>query len=213
MRFKIAVLLPLLLSQLTNAQDITKPKPGSLAYLDSRYGFRDLEFEQPIETCKGMALVEDDGDLKFYTRKDESLELGGAKLKLVEYGFYKGKLANVTVNAEGKTNSVALLSYLEKYYGPGASRRGAPRNTTGSARRYWWTTWRTVTARNPVPGCGVDPCRPSEKLTGKRGPRRTLEAGEPKEILREDLGGQRGNRSHGDELAARPAVTPCQRPL
>ena len=132
MRFEIVVLLPLLLVQLTNAQDITEPKPGSLAYLDSRYGFRDLEFEQPIETCKGMALVEDDGDLKFYTRKEESLELGGAKLKLIEYGFYKGKLANVTVNAEGKTNSVALLNYLEKYYGPG---RKSPR---GTEKCYWF---------------------------------------------------------------------------
>jgi hypothetical protein len=119
MRFKIAVLLPLLLVQLTNAQTIVEPKPGSLAYLDWRYGFRDLKFEQPVATCRGMVLVEDDGDLKFYTRKEERLELGGAKLKLIEYGFYRGKLANVTINAEGKSNSEALLKVLQKDYGTG----------------------------------------------------------------------------------------------
>jgi hypothetical protein len=119
MRSECVVLLAFLLAPLADAQIVVEPNPGTVTYLDWRYGFRDLKFEQPIETCKGMVLVEDDGHQKFYTRKDENLEFEGAKLKLVEYGFYKGKLANVTINAEGKTNSVALLKALEKDYGAG----------------------------------------------------------------------------------------------
>jgi hypothetical protein len=131
MKRKFAVLFPLMLAQWVLAQNITEPIPGSLAYLDDHYGFRDLKFEQLIATCGGMTLVEDDGDQKFYTRKDDRLEMGEAKLTRIEYSFYRGKFANVTVNTQGKTNSVALLTYLEKYYGPG---RKSPRG----AEKYYW---------------------------------------------------------------------------
>jgi hypothetical protein len=72
---------------------------GSVAVLDERYGFRDLKFEQSIKATKDMVLLEDDGDMKFYTRKGDPLEVGGAKLKKIEYAFYKGKLANITLTA------------------------------------------------------------------------------------------------------------------
>ncbi len=131
MRSKFAVLFALLVAPLAIALNLSEPMPGSLAYLDEHYGFRDLKFEQSIATCGGMTLVEDDGDVKFYARKADHLEMGEAKLTRIEYGFYKGKFANVTVNAQGKTNSVALLKYLEKYYGPG---RKSPRGT----EKYYW---------------------------------------------------------------------------
>ena len=131
MRFTLAVLFSLLLVHVAIAEEANQPTPGSLAYLDSRYGFRDLKFEQSVESSKDMVLVEDDGDLKFYTRKNDNLELGGAKLKLIEYGFYKGKFATVTITADGEADAAALLKSLETDYGPA---RKSPRNVT----KYYW---------------------------------------------------------------------------
>lgn len=131
MRFKLAVLFSVLSTGLTIAGDVAQPPPGSLANLDARYGFRDLRFEQSIETCQGMVVVEDDGDLKFCTRKDDSLELGGAKLRRIEYSFYKGKLASVNITAAGDADAATLLKSWEADYGPG---RKSPRNIT----KYYW---------------------------------------------------------------------------
>jgi hypothetical protein len=132
MRFKLAVLFSLLLAQVATAEDATHPTPGSVAYLDWRYGFRDLKFEQSVESSRDMVLIEDDGDLKFYTRKNDSLELGGAKLKLIEYGYYKGKFATVMITADGEADAVALLKSLETDYGPGSK---SPRNIS---KFYWF---------------------------------------------------------------------------
>ena len=131
MKFKLAVLLTLLAAHAATAEDAAQPKPGSLDYLDWRYGFRDLKFEQSIESSKDMVLVEDDGDLKFYTRTNDRLELGGAKLQRIEYGYYKGKFATVTMSADGEADTAALLKALEADYGPG---RKSPRNAT----KYYW---------------------------------------------------------------------------
>ena len=131
MKLKFAALLPLLLAPLAAAQNLNEPMPGSLAYLDEHYGFRDLKFEQLVATCGPVELLEDDGNLKFYRRKGEPMEIGGVPLTQIEYGFYKGKFASVTINTQGKTNAVALLKYLEKYYGPG---RKSPRNI----EKYYW---------------------------------------------------------------------------
>src|ERR1044071_5376805 len=98
MIFQLTLLMTLVFAGLLSANEISAPKAGSLEYLDARYGFRDLKFEQAIESCKTMVVLEDDGDMKFYTRQDDLLEQGGIKLKSIEYGFYKGKLACVTLN-------------------------------------------------------------------------------------------------------------------
>ena len=132
MRFTFAVLFACLVAGLATAEDTNQPTPGSLAYLDWRYGFRDLEFERSIETCKAMVLIEDDGDLKFYHRKDDSLELGGAKLKLIEYGFYKGKFATVVITVASEVDAVPFLKSLEADYGPA---RKSPRN---NGKLYWF---------------------------------------------------------------------------
>lgn len=92
---------------------------GTVYYLDARYGFRNLNFEQSIDSCPGMKLVEEDGDSKYYVRVDEDLRLGNAELKTITYGFYKGKLESVRVKVEGSLNSRALLQVLQEAYGVG----------------------------------------------------------------------------------------------
>ena len=132
MRLAFLVLLEVFLAGFAAAQDSTNAVPGTLAYLDWRYGFRDLKFEQPVGTCQDMVRIEDDDDLKFYTRRGEVLELNGAKLKTIEYGFYKGKLATVVLVAAEEADGLPLLKSLEADYGPGQK---SPRNPS---KFYWF---------------------------------------------------------------------------
>jgi hypothetical protein len=79
-----------------------------------------------------MVLIEDDNDLKFYNRKGDSLDLGGAKLKTIEYGFYRGELATVVLVAAGDADAAPLLKALEMDYGTGQK---SPRNPD---KLYWF---------------------------------------------------------------------------
>jgi hypothetical protein len=131
-RLTFAVLFASLLAGLAIAEDTNHPPAGSLAYLDWRYGFRDLKFEQSIETSKDMVLVEDDGDLKFYHRKDERLQLGDAKLQQIEYGFYRGKFATVVITAASNAETAAFLRAMVADYG---APQKSPRNNN---KLYWF---------------------------------------------------------------------------
>jgi len=132
MKIKFAVLLTLLFAGLLTADEIASSKAGSLADLDARYGFRDLKFEQPIASCKNMVILEDGDDMKFYTRKDDVLEQGGTKLKPIEYGFYKGKLACVTLNVAPDADPAPLLKSLEADFGAGRKSPSKP------GKFYWF---------------------------------------------------------------------------
>jgi hypothetical protein len=96
----------------------TEPSPGSLAYLDARNGFRDLKFGDP--PLQGMRLVEDHGDMKYYTQPSDDLTIGNAKIKEISYGFYKGRLSTVLLQTDGLINSRALLEVLRQAYGSGS---------------------------------------------------------------------------------------------
>ncbi len=69
-------------------------------------GFRGIKWGTDISTIQGM---KDTGkgysahpDEKYYTREGDKLETGGAKLKKIQYSFYKGKFFEVTIWIEEK---------------------------------------------------------------------------------------------------------------
>ncbi len=144
MRLTLALTIVSLMAGSIWADDTNQPTAGTLAYLDWRYGFRDLKFEQPLEACRGMALIEDDDDLKFYNRKGESLELGGAKLKTIEYGFYQGKLATIVMVAAGEADAEPLLKALETDY-------GTPQKSPRSPGKLYWFGKRVLLDYMPSP--------------------------------------------------------------
>ncbi len=113
MRNRLASLLAVALAGSALAQT------GSVARLDEQYGFRDLKFEQSIQSISGMVLLEDGGDMKFYSRKNDPLEYRGAKLQKIEYAFYKGQLANIIITTANEAEGAKLLKALESEYGPG----------------------------------------------------------------------------------------------
>ena len=68
-------------------------KPGS-----EPDGFRGIKWGTHISTVNDMVQVWENGDRKFYTRKGEDLEIGGAKLHQIIYVFWQERLMEVRVS-------------------------------------------------------------------------------------------------------------------
>jgi hypothetical protein len=68
-------------------------KPGS-----EPDGFRGIKWGTHISTVNDMVQVWENGDRKFYTRKGEHLEIGGAKLHQIIYVFWQERLMEVRVS-------------------------------------------------------------------------------------------------------------------
>jgi hypothetical protein len=95
-----------------------EPSPGSLAYLDFKNSFRDLKFgDRPTNS---MVLKDDAGDKKYYTRPEDDLSMGGARVDQVIYGFSKDRLSTILIQTKGLSNSRAVLEVLRRTYGPGS---------------------------------------------------------------------------------------------
>ena len=78
------------------------PKPilvGTPDYLDSKNGFRDMVFGQPESDFTNLVLKEEDEahQLATYTRSGDILNLEEVPLESIEYTFFNGQLARVTL--------------------------------------------------------------------------------------------------------------------
>jgi len=109
----------------------------SVADLDTKYGFRDLKFETDTSAIDGLVPGEATAVKLLATRPDDSKKIGQATLNSITYGFYQGKLYEVTIVTKGLTNSHALREVLEGQYGEGAlvSAAGQDRNWDGKQVR------------------------------------------------------------------------------
>lgn len=85
--------------------------------LDTKNGFKDMTFDKPISEFKGLKLVEDGGNSKYYQRDKEDLKVGDYILDKIVYSFYKGKLSGIYITTKGLTNSRGFLDILKKAYG------------------------------------------------------------------------------------------------
>jgi hypothetical protein len=68
-------------------------KPGS-----EPDGFRGIKWGAHISAVNDMVQAWENGDRKFYTRKGEDLEIGGAKLHQIIYVFWQERLMEVRVS-------------------------------------------------------------------------------------------------------------------
>lgn len=87
MRKKLAVLLFLTLISSPAFVQPENFKPGA-----EPEGFRGIKWGTPISVLENMNQVWEEGDLKYYERKGDVLEIGGAKLNRILYLFWQGKL-------------------------------------------------------------------------------------------------------------------------
>jgi len=61
-------------------------------------GFRGIKWGTPISTLEDMHAVWDGGDRKYYERRDDSLEVAGAKLHRITYTFWQGRFSDVKID-------------------------------------------------------------------------------------------------------------------
>ena len=134
--------------KVVKAKPAPKPKPvkpvkeaklGTPAYLDAKYGFRDLNFGTASGSLSDLTLVEDDAaqQLKTYTRANEQLMLGNVPLKKIEYTFFEDKLCQITLywevqypsSLQGRPESTELSGYCTTLYGKPALRQVNKDNT------------------------------------------------------------------------------------
>ena len=94
-----------------------QPSPGVLADLDLKDGFRGLKFGDP--PTSGMVLKDDAGEKKYYTRPQDDLSIGEARIDQLIYGFSKNRLSTILIRTKGLSNGRALLEALRQIYGPG----------------------------------------------------------------------------------------------
>jgi hypothetical protein len=59
--------------------------------------FRGIKWGADIRDLPEMKLIEDDGNSKFYHRKNDKMKIGEADINEITYGFYKKRLYAITV--------------------------------------------------------------------------------------------------------------------
>lgn len=90
--------------------------------------FRDIKWGTDISSLSGMNYIEDfstpiEGvstpNLKVYTRENDELQIGGAKLEEISYLFYKNKFSMVAITTNGLANFKALKDATFTKFGKG----------------------------------------------------------------------------------------------
>ncbi|MFA7328974.1 MAG: hypothetical protein WC081_05675 [Candidatus Ratteibacteria bacterium] len=92
-------------------------KPGS-----EPDGFRGIKWETELSTLSGMKYLRTDptsGGIRQYTKKNDDLMIGGAKIESIEYGFWQGKFCSVFIRTKGPTNFTNLREATFEKFGEG----------------------------------------------------------------------------------------------
>lgn len=84
-------------------------------------GFRGIKWGTEVSSLTDMEKVEEEkssnSDLVWYTRKEDPLTIGKAKLKGIFYGFWMGTLESVWIDFEGDETLEALKKELVEQFG------------------------------------------------------------------------------------------------
>ena len=109
----------------------------SAADLDAKYGFRDMKFETDTSAIENLQVGEATPLKLLASRPTDAKKVGTATLSRIDYGFYQGRLYEVTIVAKGLVNAHALREALETQYGEGTlvTAMGQDRNWEGKLVR------------------------------------------------------------------------------
>ncbi|MCS6905022.1 MAG: hypothetical protein RML72_09145 [Bacteroidia bacterium] len=99
----------------------------SISALDEKYAFRDIAFESKVSENANFTFLktdENNKDIKIYRRaSDKGIEIGSAKIKTIDYHFYKDKFYMVVIETEkgknnyGEKNADLIIRSLVANYG------------------------------------------------------------------------------------------------
>lgn len=105
----------------------------AFAFENEPDGFRGLKWQDDFSQHEtNLSIVEDGKNVKFYSKKDDQLKIGGAELEQIVYGFRENKFGYVIIKVNGYSNKSALIDAFKTQFG-----RGIKRNKY--IDRYEWT--------------------------------------------------------------------------
>jgi len=107
------------------------PQPGWTN--EAPNGFQGITWGTPLSKLTGMVVADDSGQVKYYRRTGDPLNLGEAELKRISYGFYQGKFYSVLIEFESRANFEKAKTHLLAAYGE-AARIGS------GGTSYMWAT-------------------------------------------------------------------------
>lgn len=91
----------------------------SFSYQNEPNGFLGIKWGSNIKNLRGMTLVEDHKDAKYYIRKVDKLKIGDAGLKSIAYGFHKDRFYFVYIRFNSIINFSSIKETLFEQYGAG----------------------------------------------------------------------------------------------
>lgn len=130
--------------------------------LDKKMGFRDLRFGADTSEVAGRVFVMRSNAVRYYSRPADSPLIGASEVQIL-YGFFKGKLYNVSLKANDIGNGQALFKALVTAY-------GTPDKISPYTEKYWWEGYQ-VFATFDSPGGNA-----CEAIIGSRVIRNQLQA-------------------------------------
>jgi len=109
----------------------------AFAFQNEPDGFRGIHWgDDQILHAEQLEEVDRNNDLIAYKRKDDSLNIGGAELTRITYGYKHEKLFMVLIHTEGISNRRALIDAFKEQFG-----RGSKPNKY--LEKYLWTGSKT----------------------------------------------------------------------
>ena len=117
-----SIILVLMMAIFGCTQKSTSPfkpnsEPDGFAGIKWSTEFSEVKSDM-VETRSIANPTEPDVKIKiYYTKKDDNLKMGEAQLYKMEYGFFRGKFAEVQITAAGPENFNQLKKFLFEKYG------------------------------------------------------------------------------------------------
>jgi hypothetical protein len=81
-------------------------------------GFRGIKWGTNINNIENMVL-EEEGEMKHYSRSTDNLKIGSSVLDHIIYSFYKNSFCDVYIRTTGYSNFKHLKDAIFTYYGKG----------------------------------------------------------------------------------------------
>ena len=91
-----------------------------IAFQNEPDGFRGIKWGSDFSAHeKEMSLAEKGKSENYYLRKNDKMAIGGAELKYLVYGYWKGKFTSVFMLTTGASNKSALIRAFQTQFGSG----------------------------------------------------------------------------------------------
>lgn len=110
---------------------------GSVAKLDEKSGFRDVELLASLTEFDDLEFVELKNGMACFKRRNEDLIVGEATVGSIRYCFYKGRLGSISLWGAGAKTAGELVTQMRRNYGGGEPFSLRKEDGTGPVGEIW----------------------------------------------------------------------------